>query len=395
MIPLIDLKKQYETIADELEKNILDCLRSGHYIMGPQVERFEASIKEYHDIKHAITCANGTDALILSLQACDIGQGDEVITSPFTFFATAEAISRVGAKPVFVDVFRDTYNIDVSKIENSITEKTKAIIPVHIFGQPAEMDEIMRISEKYDLYVIEDACQAIGAEYKSRKAGTIGDIGCFSFFPTKNLGAFGDGGMIITNDDNLAKIIKALRTHGSGKSGLEAFGLINGIPIDESFDTTKNSAVYDKTKYYNYLVGYNSRLDEIQAATLTVKLKYIDAWNKKRNENAYMYNIELDKTDLVLPVVREGILSAFHLYVVQSEDREGLCNYLKLKGVSTGIYYPVPLHLQKVYVNLGYKCGDLPNAEYLSERTFAIPVYPELTDEEKHYIISNIKEFKG
>lgn len=392
-ISLIDLKRQYQTIKEESDKKVLEILSSAQYIMGENVKEFEKEISEYLGVKHSISVGNGTDALVIALKALGIGEGDEVITTPYTFFATAESISIVGATPVFVDVDIDTYNIDPAKIEEKITDKTKAIMPVHIFGQPCDMDPINKIAKKYNLKVIEDACQAIGAEYKRKMIGGISDIACFSFFPTKNLGCAGDGGMIVTNDDKLATICRALRTHGSGADGHKAYNIIHNIEEDTTEDKGNDNTVYNPLKYYNYLIGQNSRLDEIQAAILRIKLRELDKWNNKRRENARFYNEQLKDTKLVTPFEDKDVKHVYHLYIIQSENRAELVNYLKDNGIATGIYYPVPLHLQKAYKNLGYKEGDLPNAEYLSHRTFAIPVFPELTDDEKKYIVEKLKEF--
>lgn len=392
-IPLINLREQYKTIRTECDRKISDILSSAQYIMGENVKTFEKEFAEYIGIKHSISVANGTDALVIALKALGIGQGDEVITTPFTFFATAESISAVGAVPVFVDVRPDTFNIDPSKIEEKITEKTKAIMPVHIFGQPCAMDEISEIAKKHNLKVIEDACQAVGAEYKGRKIGTLADIACFSFFPTKNLGCAGDGGMIITDDDDLATICKALRTHGSGENGKKAYNLLNNINEEVEEDKSTDNTIYNPLKYYNYLVGHNSRLDELQAAILRVKLPLLDEWNNKRRENAKLYNEKLKNTKIVTPYEDKNVKHVYHMYILQSEKRQELVDYLKQRGIATGIYYPVPLHLQKAYTHLGYKLGDMPNAEYLSERTFAIPMFAELTEEEKQYIVQAIKEF--
>ena len=391
-IPLIDLKAQYESLAKELNEATLEVLSSANYIMGKNVLDFEKEFAEYIGVKHAISVGNGTDALVLSLKALGIGPNDEVITTPFTFFATAEAISAVGATPVFVDVDKDTFNIDVTKIEEKITNKTKAIMPVHIFGQCADMDEINEIAKKHNLYVIEDACQAIGGKYKGRNVGSLGDIACFSFFPTKNLGCAGDGGMIVTNDDNIAIIAKALRTHGSGENGQKAYNLLNDIEEEVKSAEGSNDTIYNPLKYYNYLIGYNTRLDAIQAAILKVKIKEIDNWNAKRREIAKLYNEALKDTDFVTPTCKDDVESVYHMYILQSENREEVLQKLKEANIATGVYYPVPLHLQKVYKNLGYKEGDMPVAEYLSHRTFAIPVYPELTEEQIQYIINNLKK---
>ncbi|GAA0077778.1 DegT/DnrJ/EryC1/StrS family aminotransferase [Clostridium sp. CTA-5] len=391
-IPLVDLKAQYKSIKNDADNKVNEVLSSASYIMGKDVIEFEKEAQDYLGVKYAISVGNGTDALVVALMALGIGKGDEVITTPFTFFATAESISFIGATPVFVDVEKDTYNIDPSKIEEKITEKTKAIMPVHIFGQPAKMDEIKKIAEKHKLKVIEDAAQAFGSEYKGKKIGSIGDVGCFSFFPTKNLGCAGDGGMITTSDDNIATIVKALRTHGSGENGQKAYNLLNNINEEVKISKGHDDTVYNPLKYYNYLIGFNTRLDTIQAALLRVKMNYIDKWNNVRRENARMYDENLKDTSLTLPVTIDEGKSVYNMYVVQSDNREKFVNRLKEKGISTGIYYPVPMHLQKVYKNLGYKEGNMPVAEYLSHRTFAIPIFPELTDDEKRYIIDSIKE---
>ena len=378
-IPLIDLKAQYESLAENLDKAALGVLSSANYIMGKTVTDFEKEFADFIGVKHAISVGNGTDALVLALKSMEIGEGDEVITTPFTFFATAETISAVGATPVFVDVDKETFNIDVTKIEEKITSKTKAIMPVHIFGQSADMDEINEIAKKHKLYVIEDACQAIGGKYRGRKIGTLGDVACFSFFPTKNLGCAGDGGMIVTDNDEIAIIARALRTHGSGENGQKAYNLLNNIEEEIKTAEGANDTVYNPLKYYNYLIGYNTRLDAIQAAILSVKLKEIDSWNAKRREIVELYNEALQNSDLVTPVARDYNDHVYHMYILQSENREEVLAKLKEAGIATGVYYPVPLHLQKVYKNLGYKEGDMPVSEYLSHRTFAIPVYPELT----------------
>lgn len=390
-IPLIDLQAQYNSLAEKLDKAALGVLSSANYIMGKTVIDFEKDFANFIGVKHAISVGNGTDALVISLKAMGIGEGDEVITTPFTFFATAETISAVGATPVFVDVNKETFNIDVTKIEEKITSKTKAIMPVHIFGQSADMDEINEIAKKHNLYVIEDACQAVGGKYKGRKIGTLGDVACFSFFPTKNLGCAGDGGIIVTDNDEIATIIRALRTHGSGENGQKAYNLLNNIEEEVKTAEGANDTVYNPLKYYNYLIGYNSRLDAIQAAILSVKLKEIDSWNSKRREIVEVYNKALQNSDLVKPTAKDCNEHVYHMYILQSENREEVLAKLKGAGIATGVYYPVPLHLQKVYKSLGYKEGDMPVSEYLSHRTFAIPVYPELTKEQVDYIIQNLK----
>lgn len=391
-IPLINLKAQYSGIKEELDNSVLDVLASAQYVMGVNVKEFEKEFGEYLGTKHSISVANGTDALIIALKALGIGEGDEVITTPYTFFATAESISFVGATPIFVDVKLDTYNIDPAKIEEKITARTKAIMPVHIFGQPCDMDEIQIIAKRHNLFVIEDAAQAVGSEYKGKKIGTLSNIATFSFFPTKNLGCAGDGGMIVTNDDELATICKALRVHGSGDNGEKAYNLLLNKDI-ELEKIEEGNSLFNPKKYYNYLIGHNSRLDEVQAAILRVKLHEIDNWNNKRRENAKFYNAQFKDTNLITPFEDDERKHVYHLYILQSEQRGKLTQYLSEKGVATGVYYPVPLHLQKAFTNLGYKEGDLPNSEYLSHRTFAIPMFAELTKAEIDYIIKSIKEF--
>lgn len=363
-IKLINLERQYELLKRDINRAIKKVIESGQYILGPEEKALEKEIAEYIGVEYAIGVANGTDALVLALRALNIGPGDEVITTPFTFFATAEAISLIGAKPVFVDIDPNTYNINPDLIEEKITDRTKAIIPVHIFGQPCDMDRIMNIARKYNLYVIEDACQAIGAEYKGQKVGTFGDAACFSFFPTKNLGGYGDGGMVVTNNSNIAEKVDVLRKHGS------------------------------KKKYYNEEIGYNSRLDELQAAILRVKLRYLDKWNNMRISAANKYDSLLsDLSDVIkTPYKIKEAKHIYHLYCIQCENREIIMQKLKEKGIATGIYYPVPLHLQKAYTNLGYKQGDLPVAEDLCKKIFAIPMFPEITDNEINYISEALHE---
>lgn len=391
-IPLIDLKAQYNSISEELNKATIGVLSSANYIMGKNVLEFEGKFANYVGTKNAISVGNGTDALVVALKALGIKEGDEVITTPFTFFATAESISAVGAIPVFVDVRKDTFNIDTNKIEEKITNKTKAIMAVHIFGQSADMDEISGIAKKHNLKVIEDACQAIGGKYKGKKIGSLSDVACFSFFPTKNLGCAGDGGMIVTSDDKVATIARALRTHGSGENGQKAYNLLNNINEDVKRSEGADDTVYNPLKYYNYLIGYNTRLDALQAAILSEKIKHIDKWNARRREIAHVFDEALAETDLVVPFIDEKNEPVYHMYILQSENREKILQKLKEKGIATGVYYPVPLHLQKVYKELGYKEGDMQVAEYLSSRTFAIPVYPELTEEQVNYIIECVKE---
>lgn len=362
-IPLIDLKAQHKKIINELNEAITKVIESGKYILGENVELLENEISSLIGAKYAVGVANGTDALKLALKSYGIKSGDKVITTPFTFFATAESISQVGAIPVFVDIDESTYNIDVRKIEESITEDTKAILPVHLFGQPADMNPIIELAKKYGLFLIEDACQAIGAKYKGKRVGSLGDAGCFSFFPTKNLGGIGDGGMIVTNDEAIYENIRMLRFHGQ------------------------------RVKYYNEMLGYNSRIDEIQAAILRVKLKYLNEWNERRRYLAYRYNELLENTPLKTPKELDNIYSVYNLYVVQSDERDRLAEFLNNNGIATGIYYPVPLHLQKAYENLNYRERDFPVAESISKKVLALPLYPEMTDEIHDYIVCKIMEF--
>lgn len=367
-IPLLNLKKQYEEIKEEIQEAINDVLDSTRYIMGEQVEKLEEEVAQYSDIEYGIGVASGTDALLLSLKALDIKEGDEVILPTFTFFATAGVVSRLGAIPVFADIDPVTYNITPEEIEAKISDKTKAIIPVHLYGQPARMDEIMEIASKHNLKVVEDACQAIGAEFKGTKIGNFGDTAALSFFPSKNLGAYGDAGMVLTNDKSLYERIKRLRVHGA------------------------------EPKYYHHEVGYNSRLDALQAAVLRVKLKYLDRWNQGRQRVAELYTKffkEAGLTDrVILPGLKErNIVHVYHQYVIRVKDRDELQNYLKEQGISTAVYYPVPLHLQECYKDLGYKEGDLPVAEQASGEVLALPIDPELKEEEIEYIVEKIKEF--
>lgn len=386
-IPLLNLKRQYSYLQKDIETKISEILQSGAYINANNVKKFEKSLEEYLGVKHAIGVANGTDALIIALKALNIGEGDEVITTPFTFFATAEAITFVGAKPVFVDVSETDFNINPEKIEEKICEKTKAIMPVHIFGTPADMDRINEIAKKYNLFVIEDACQAIGAKYKNKMVGSIGDLACFSFFPTKNLGTYGDGGLITTNDDSLATICRALKAHGSGENGEIAYNLLNNINEEVKIESQVDDTVYNPKKYYNYLIGHNSRLDELHAGILNIKFPYLDSWNQKRIEIANYYDKNLDNNKYKKMKLNNENKNVYHMYILQVENRDKLIQILEEKGIGYGVYYPIPLHLQKVYVNLGYKEGDLPIVEYLSHRTIAIPVDPELKEEEIKYIV--------
>lgn len=362
-INLLDLQAQYKTIKEEIDNAIHEVLDSSVYILGPNVKKLESSIAEYTGVQHGIGVANGTDALLLALEAIGVQPGDEVITTPFTFFASAETTSVLGATPVFADILPDSLCINPEEIEKCITKKTKAIIPVHIFGQMCDMDSIMDIARKHNLFVIEDCAQAIGAEYKGRRAGSIGDIGTYSFFPTKNLGGYGDGGMVVTNNDELAEKVRLLRAHGA------------------------------KEKYTYITIGHNSRLDELQAAILNVKFKYINQWNEVRNIKAKVYNDLLKDSELVTPTQLEGNKHIYHMYVVQSYERDKIIGFLKENGIFAGVYYPSPVHLQQVYKGLGYKEGDLPIAEDACKKTFALPLYPEIELEKQEYVVDKIKEF--
>jgi len=370
-VPLLDLKAQYASIKEEIRAALDEVLESQLFILGPKVEELEKKIAAYSNVKHAVGVSSGSDALLISLMALGIGPGDEVITSPFTFFATAGVIARLRAVPVFVDIDPVTYNIAPEKIEAAVTTRTRAIIPIHLFGQCADMQPIMEISAKYGLIVIEDAAQSLGAEYRGRRAGAIGHLGIFSFFPSKNLGGFGDGGMVVTNDEVLYERVKVLRVHGA------------------------------KPKYYHKIVGGNFRLDAIQAAVLTVKMKYLDGWSQKRRDNAGSYDRQLAEArpiDIVLPkaVYRDGGDRDYHIYnqyTIRTKQRDGLQRFLKDQGVATEIYYPLPLHLQECFKDLGYKKGDFPVAEESVGAVISLPIYPELSTAQKDYIVEKIREF--
>ena len=378
MMDFVDLKRQYKSIKKEIDTAIKRVFNNSNFILGKEVEDFEKEISQFCGVKYAVGLNSGTDALFLSLKALGIEKGDEVITTPFTFIATAEVIASLGAKPVFVDINPQTFNINPSKIEKAITKKTKAIIPVHLFGQMADMDKIMKIAKKHKLFVVEDAAQAIGAEYQikkaglpaeaSVKAGTIGDCGCFSFFPAKNLGAYGDGGMVITNNEKLAEKIRLFRNHGSSP----------------------------KEKYLNLILGTSSRLDALQAAILRVKLKHLLKWNKKRNEISRHYNKLLKGVgDIITPYFAKNITHIFHQYTIRTKKRDTLRGYLKEKGIPAMIYYPLPLYLQPAFKYLGYKKGDFPETEKAAKEVLSLPIYPELTKKEQDYIVLEIKKFYG
>ena len=368
-VPLLDLRAQNESLRAELLPAIKRVFDSQQFILGPEVRSLEEELAEYSQTQRAIACASGTDALLLALMALDIKSGDEVITTPFTFFATGSAIARVGALPIFVDIDPRTYNLEVAHVEEAITPQTRAIMPVHLYGQCAEMDPLLEIGERHQLPIIEDAAQAVGSEDRGRRAGSMGRMGCFSFYPTKNLGGAGDGGMITTNDWGLATRLKQLRVHGA---------------LDE---------------YHHSEIGINSRLDTLQAAILRVKLKYLDSWSKKRQMKAATYNRMFRESDLgfelVPPLVRPNTRHIFHQYVVRVPgNRDLLIKHLAANGVGTKIYYPIPLHLQKCFEYLGYKEGAFPEAERAARETVALPCYPELTEVQQQYVVDAIRGFQ-
>jgi len=368
MIPFVDLKAQYDSIKDEIDGAIQSVLNNTSFIMGEELKKFEEEFAQFCNVKHAIGVANGSDALILALRACGIGEGDEVITVPHTFISTAEAISNVGGKVVFVDIDPKTYTIDISKIEEKITGRTKAIIPVHLYGQSIDMDTIMELAKKYNLKVIEDAAQAHGAEYKGKKVGSIGDVGCFSFYPGKNLGAYGDAGAVVANSEEIAEKIKLFRNHGR---------------------ITK--------KYEHDIEGYSSRLDNLQAAILRVKLRHLTKWNNMRRRNAKKYNELLNNIGgITTPYEADYAKHVYHLYVIriEKEKRDKLREELKSKGIATGIHYPIPLHLQPAYNYLGYKKEDFPITEKACQEILSLPMFAELKEKQIIKIVESIKYYK-
>ena len=392
-IRILDLTRQYQQLQQELESAVCEQMRSGVYIGGAAVQDFEAAFAEYIGVRHAIALNSGTDALVIALKALNIGPGDEVITTPFTFFATAEAISMVGATPVFADIEPNTYNLDPDLLEVKITSRTKAILPVHIFGQPVRMDRIRETADRHGLAVIEDACQAVGSSFGGTKAGALGDLACFSFFPTKNLGAFGDGGMITTNRDDLNIICRAFREHGSAQNGAQARAFLTGQSDSLRMDKA-GDALYNPYKYYNYLIAYNSRLDAIQARVLSVKLKYLDRFNARRSALAARYNQAFrNVSGLAIPVIHEGVTSVWHQYALRCPWKNELGDFLAGRSISSAAFYPVPLHLQKAFDSLGYKPGDLPVAEQVCRETVCLPIYPELTEAEQDEIIEAVLDF--
>lgn len=364
----LDLHAQYRSIKKEIDDAIKRVIESTAFIKGPEVEAFEKEMAAFCKVKFAIGLNSGTDALFLSLKALEIGAGDEVITTPFTFIATAEVIVNVGAKPVFTDIDPKTFNINPEKIEKKITKRTKAIIPVHLFGQMADMAAIMNIARKHKLFVIEDTAQAIGAKEGNKIAGSIGDVGCLSFFPSKNLGAYGDGGMILTDNKNLAEHIRLLQNHGSSR----------------------------KAKYLNLLSGVNSRLDSLQAAILRVKLKYLARWSKKRAEKAKYYSDNLKKVEAIeTPFIARGNTHIFHQYTIRVKEglRDKLAAHLREQDIPTMIYYPLPLHLQPAFKELKHKKGDFPESEKAAQEVLSLPLYPEFLKKDQDLVIDTIKEF--
>ena len=387
-IQLMNIQRQHEEHASEYEEAAISVLKSGNYIGGVEVTSFENEFAEYEGAKYGISCGNGTDALVIALRALGIGKGDEVITVSWTFFATAESIAAVGAKPIFIDVCKDTYCMDPSLIEGAITKRTKAVLPVHFYGQSCDMDAIRKVCKKHNLFLIVDCAQSTGTTYKGSRKNTLGDVSCFSFFPTKNLGCDGDGGMILTDYEEIAVACRSFKVHGSGVNGLntlkkqyaeKGIEFPDNIPLGES-------------KYFNYLIGYNSRLDAIQAAILRTKMKYLDGFIKRRRNNARIFNQSLSGTNYITPFEANYGEHSYYIYALKHQNAKFIMNYLMANGVPCGTYYPVPLHLQGAFAYLGYHKGDLPVTEELSETTFAIPVFPELLDSERKFIIKTLKE---
>ena len=367
-VPLLDLKAQYNTIRDEIEPVIKELIETQYFVGGPKLKEFETNVAEYCQSKFALGVSSGTDAILLALMALGIGPGDEVIVPVYSFFATAGCISRINAKPIFVDIDPDTYNIDPEKIEDVISDKTKAIIPVHLYGQLANMEAIVEIAKRHNLFVIEDAAQAIGSKNDNQQtAGTFGDIGCFSFFPSKNLGAFGDGGLVTTNDENLFNKMDYLKNHGANP------------------------------KYYHKMIGGNFRLDSLQAVVLDIKLKYLDSWTARRQKNANYYDNGIKERNLLkyvtLPIRKPGYRHIFNQYILRCKNRDELLKHLKSKNIGCEIYYPVTFNNQECFKYLGYKKGDFTEAEKAANETIAIPIYPELSNDQKDYIMDSVEEF--
>lgn len=365
-VPSLDLKPQYNSIRDDILQGVTEVLDSQYCIGGPKVEQLEKAIADYCGCGYAVGASSGTDAILNALMSLGIGPGDEVITTTFTFFATAGCIVRTGARPVFVDIDPDTYNIDPAKISKAITKKTKAFLPVHIYGQMADMDPILALGQEAKAAVVEDAAQAIGATYKGKRAGSVGTCGCLSFYPTKNLGAAGDAGMLVTNDEQLAHTLRLMRNHG------------------------------DESTYKHRLVGGNFRLDAIQAAVLLVKLGHLEKWISKRQEIAACYDKGFAECERInRPIVAKGNVCIYHQYVIRVANRDEVAEYLQAHGVGCRVYYPVPLHLQECFAQLGYKQGDFPEAEKAAGEVLALPIYPELSSEQKDYVIEQVLKAVG
>jgi dTDP-4-amino-4,6-dideoxygalactose transaminase len=366
-VPLIDLRGQHQFLRPQLLEAVERVIDSQQFVLGSEVEALEQEIADYCTAEFAIGCASGSDALLLALMSLDLKAGDEVITTPFTFFATGASITRLGAHPRFVDIDPRTYNIDPAAVEAAITPKTRAILPVHLYGQCADMDSLVEISERYGLPIVEDAAQAIGAEDHGRRAGSMGQIGCFSFYPTKNLGGAGDGGMLVTSDPALAQRLKRLRVHGG------------------------------KTEYHHDEVGINSRLDALQAAILRVKFKHLDEWSEARREKAAIYTRLLEETDLNVeftpPFVRSSVRHIFHQYVIRASQRDEVIEHLSRHGIGSKVYYPIPLHLQNCFAYLGYRSGQFPEAELAAKETLALPCFPEITEEQQRYVVDVLAKF--
>ena len=366
-VPLLDIPASYETILKDVEKNIAQVIQSGQFILGPVVEELEEKISAYCETKYAVGVSSGTDALMISLMAEGIGEGDEIITTPFTFFATAGSVARLGARPVFADIERDTFNINPNQVEKNITKKTRAIIPVHLYGQSVDMNPILELAQKNNLVVIEDAAQAIGSEYDGRRAGSMGDYGCFSFFPTKNLGGFGDAGMVTMTSKDIYNKVKALRVHGSN------------------------------LRYYHKVVGGNFRIDALQASIVLAKFKYLEQSTEKRRKNAQFYSQlfkEKKIADCLTLPLEVFPRHVYNQYVIRvKRNRDELRSFLSEKNISTEIYYPLPLHLQKCFASLGYKEGTFPESEKAANESIALPIFPELSQDQLTYVVEKIDEF--
>ncbi|WP_085522142.1 DegT/DnrJ/EryC1/StrS family aminotransferase [Tuberibacillus sp. Marseille-P3662] len=365
-IPMLDLKEQYQTLKYDINAALEEVMASSQFILGQNVKKLEKDVANLSNVSHGVGVANGSDALHLSLLACGVEPGDEVIVPTFTFFATAGAVSRIGATPVFADIDPKTFNIDPQSIKARVTERTKAIIPVHLYGQAADMDSINEIAQKNGLSVVEDAAQAIGSEYRGRHVGELGDMACYSFFPTKNLGAYGDAGMIVSDQESLAEKSRVLRVHGS------------------------------KPKYHHHVLGYNSRLDEMQAAILNVKFEYLNQWNELRRQKAEQYNSLINEklADVIqTPYEDDNNYHIYHQYTIRVPRRDELQAFLKEKGVASMIYYPIPLHLQPVFKDLGYKKGDFPKAEEACDEVISLPMFPELQQDQQEYVVKQLEAF--